>query len=767
VPPPFDVSISSGANQSFVVGTPTPAFAAAITVTDLLGGSIIAGNDIRIRIPSGFPLRWDASVAFASLAGSAAGKVDPAILAYEDLDQTLVLNVVANFVPGDQIVISGLGFEGFLHPAPVDYLQLEVDDDGSVAAFDDKTLTVTASTAPNLSSYDNQLFIVGQTPTPAQTIYVTERVGGGVLTAANDFVIEIPAGFPMEWDGAVTAVSLSGPGASRMSAAVTYPSTRTALFNVTSNFASAEHVVITGLRFKNFSTSSLGFDHLRLQAPPGTGIDTDDKTIRVDAFTEAPFFTATATDSQVTLEWVDPYFGDCLNVELVRKEGSFPANPADGFPVVSLSCVYGKKERVDDVTGISNDTTYFYTLFIEHSPGLYTPGKQIKSRPFNTSGPVKWAYSTGATSMAPPGLRFYGGSAFVYAVSNDNVLHALEGGTSGGVWPSGWTPYAVGAPAQARPPVLGFAVGGSAKGVALLGSQNGSVHAVNAESGAPEWVQSVSTMVQAAPAGNFKAFDPTALDFVLVGTRTSTAANALVALDIQTGLPQWSFTNSILQNGDGLGIGIISSSAAVHYATKHVYFASRVRSGGSSDTVWAVDFAANPPQLLWSTSIGNVDGSPVLFGNTLYVGTNSGELFALDAASGAVNWSLPLGDGAIKGFVFPNFGTGDLFLSTNSKILSVSDNVTSGAVNPGWPVTAADVPSPSTPIVIPGSTNVLAGGSDGRLYELDTVSPLPAGTAILGDGTAAVGVPTIDLLNSMVYVGTDQGVIYGVLLPLP
>jgi hypothetical protein len=82
-------------------------------------------------------------------------------------------------------------------------------------------------------------------------------------------------------------------------------------------------------------------------------------------------------------------------------------------------------------------------------------------------------------------------------------------------------------------------------------------------------------------------------------------------------------------------------------------------------------------------------------------------------------------------------------------------------------VTAADIPSPSTPIVIPDTTDVLAGGSDGRLYQLDTVSPLPSSNVTLGDGTAAVGVPSIDLLNSMVYVGTDQGVIYGVLLPLP
>ncbi len=677
-----------------------------------------------------------------------------------------MLDVVASFVAGDQLLISGLGFEGFLHPAPAAYLELEVEDDGSVAAFDDKTIAITAAAGPNLSSFDNQLFTVSQPPTFAQTLYVTEALGGGVLTAANDFEIQIPAGFPMEWDGAVTSVVLSGPAASRVASAVTYPSSRTVRFDVTSNFMPGEYVVITGLQFRNFSAAS-PIEHLRLHSPPGTGVDADDKTIRVEAFEDAPFFTATATDSQVRLEWVNPYFGSCANVHLVRKQGSFPVGPIDGFPVVSLPCVQGSKELFDDTVGLVNDTTYFYALFVEHTLGLYTPGKFVKARPFDTSGPVKWAYSTGATSMAPPGLRFFGGNAFVYAVSNDDILHSVAGGPTGGSWPSGWTPYAVGAPAQSRPPVLGFAVGASPHGIALLGSQEGSVHAVNAETGAPEWVESIATMVQAAPAGNFKGFDPAALDLVLVGTRNASAANALVALDVVSGNPVWSFDNSAPQNGDGLEMGIISSSAVVHYATKRVYFASRARSGGSSDTVWAVNFGSNPPQRLWSTAVGNVDGSPVLFRNVLYVGTNAGELYALDVATGIVKWSLPLGDGAIKGFVFPNYGTGDLFLATNSKIWSIFDNGSSGAVNPGWPVTAVDVPGPSTPIVIPGAVNILAGGSDGRLYQLDTASPLPSAKVVLGDGTAAVGVPSVDLLNSMVYVGTDQGVIYGVLLPLP
>jgi outer membrane protein assembly factor BamB len=187
-----------------------------------------------------------------------------------------------------------------------------------------------------------------------------------------------------------------------------------------------------------------------------------------------------------------------------------------------------------------------------------------------------------------------------------------------------------------------------------------------------------------------------------------------------------------------------------------VFFTSRARAGGSSDTIWSVDFASNPPRLLWSTPIGNVDGSAVLVGSVLYVGTNAGTLYALDAGSGTVNWSLPLGDGAIKGFVFPYLAGGNLFLSTGTKIWSVS--------LAGWPVSS--IPSPSTPIVVPGAADVLVGGGDGQLYQLDMVSPTPPTGIVLGEGTAAVGVPALDLLNSMIYVGTDEGVIYGV-QPLP
>jgi outer membrane protein assembly factor BamB len=252
---------------------------------------------------------------------------------------------------------------------------------------------------------------------------------------------------------------------------------------------------------------------------------------------------------------------------------------------------------------------------------------------------------------------------------------------------------------------------------------------------------------------------------VLIGTRDAGGPNGLAALNVHTGAPQWSFVNSAAQNGTDLAIGIISGGASVDYNTRRVFFASRVKSGGSANTVWCVDFAQNPPRLVWAQPIGDVDGSPILHGGRVYVGTNSGELYALDAASGAVNWSRALADGPVKGFVFPQFGTSNVLLSTNTKLWSIADNGGSSTINSGWPVTT--IPSPSTPIFVPGTTKILVGSTLGRIFQVDAFTPATIDVVTLGEGSAVVGPPTVDVLNSMFYVGTDQGVIYGVLFPLP
>jgi outer membrane protein assembly factor BamB len=361
--------------------------------------------------------------------------------------------------------------------------------------------------------------------------------------------------------------------------------------------------------------------------------------------------------------------------------------------------------------------------------------------------------------MAPPGLRFSGAFSFVYVVSNDSILHSVTGGDPGGEWPPAFVPYKLGAPAQSRPPVVNFPVGGP-NGAAFLGSQDGSLYAIDAVTGSKTWSQSIATMVQAAPAGHFSAYQASAFDLVIVGTRDGSAGNALVARAVSNGDPRWSFTNSAAQGGDDLEIGIISGGAAIDYPANRVYFASRERAGGSSNTLWAVQFTAGTATLLWAQPLGNVDGSPILLNGRVYVGTTNGVVHAVDAVSGVVEWSLPLGDGAVKGFPFPRFGTNQLFLTTTGKIWSIEDNVTSGSVTTGWPI--ATIPSPSLPLYVPGTLDLFVGSGDGHLYRINVASPSTPSSILLGTGAAAVGAPTLDLLKRMIYVGTDAGVVYGV-----
>ncbi|MGD8322717.1 MAG: hypothetical protein PVJ02_19865, partial [Gemmatimonadota bacterium] len=116
---------------------------------------------------------------------------------------------------------------------------------------------------------------------------------------------------------------------------------------------------------------------------------------------------------------------------------------------------------------VANDgTTYCYAAWVSDGAGGYSSSRTAHGRPFDTSGPVKWAYSTGATSMAAPGL-----STAVLTVSNDRYLHAVVRGTDvdGGTWPPGWTPLAMNEPAQSRPPVVPGTVIPPSAEVVLLG----------------------------------------------------------------------------------------------------------------------------------------------------------------------------------------------------------------------------------------------------------------------------------------------------------
>ena len=600
------------------------------------------------------------------------------------------------------------------------------------------------------------------------------------IAPGNDIRIVNPVALSMTWDAGFPNPTFTGAGASKVDPNVTYAGGDTVLIiTVTAPFVVGDYLVISDVVFANFTGPTMGRLELEIGAVP---TDVDDKIIGILTTGSVEVLTATSTITQNHLEWVNPNDPSYVHTRiLARDDGVFPIDPLDlsiARLVVDDVGVMGQKASFDDA-GLTDNTKVYYAAFVYDGVD-YSAGVETAGRPFDSvSGDVRWAYATGATAMAPPALRFETTSAtFVYAVSNDSLLHSMNGSGSvtPGEWPINWTPYRLGGIAQQRPPVIPFTVGGATKGAVFVASQDGTVYAVDADTGLLEWQSlPVGNMLTASPAGIFSAYGAP-FDFLVIGSRNSSPANVFRGLDPFDGSIDWTFDNSFAQGGDNLNIGIISGGATVQYqnpgdGSRHFFFASRQLP--SPHTVWCVKWDGVTVSLVWSSNLPgitgspNIDGSPVrldLYGGRIYVGTNGGEVVALDAATGNVEWTYDTNDGAVKGFLFPQFTTTNLLFSTTNKVWSLSDDGATASLNPNWPATF--VPFPSTPLVVPFSTNVLVGSSNGQLYQLDVVDPAVFLTETLGGGSGGVGMPTIDLFNSVIYVGTEEGVIYSIDYPI-
>ena len=273
---PSHPTISSAASQTFTASD-SPTAISTITVTDDASSPVItAANDIRIRIPSSFNMTWETSDTAAVIGGSAAVKVSSTV-SYEDGGKTLVVDVTSNFAASDQITISGLSFTSFTAASAASHLELEVNNGGTLAALDDKTIAILA---PTLSSAANQAFGVGDPATAISTITVTDDSRAPTITAANDIRIRIPSGFDMSWDTWNTTAVITGSAAAKVSTTVSYEDGgKTLVVDATANFAASDQITISGLSFTGFSVSSAA-SHLELEVKNNNGVAAyDDKSI--------------------------------------------------------------------------------------------------------------------------------------------------------------------------------------------------------------------------------------------------------------------------------------------------------------------------------------------------------------------------------------------------------------------------------------------------------------------------------------------------------
>jgi hypothetical protein len=534
-----------------------------------------------------------------------------------------------------------------------------------------------------------------------------------------------------------------------------------------------------------------GTYYVVVETTPQCGVvtvsDADEVEVEVTATTAAdvvPLFTVRSTSQLNRLEWIYPPSLDTVairyNTSPTWSGCSPPANVSSGTALPDQTGPPGGKGGFDHgvLPPLFNDTTYCYSIFAQTSPGpppVYSPNaRSAKGRPFDTSGPVKWAYSTGATSMAPPGL----GPGVIHAVSNDESLHSMVKGAAGGSWPPGWTPFVAMGPSQSRPSTVGISIPPAGNAV-YLGSQaaagNNSV-AVDADTGMGLWGQPLGAPVQAGPGGIFSAYGGS-MDAILLGTFDSGNPNAFHALDPFTGnpLPGWPYTGETVPLNE---IGQVSAQAAVDYLGERVFFASYHYAAGT-DSVWCVDLTTGSRCPLWpvqgTATLDHVYASPTLRGGVLYVAPINGEIHALDANDGSPRWAGPFlpGDGQVKLFVLPDFFSADLYFSTDSTVWAISDP---GGGPPPPPPPGAKwqrpLPNPSQPVFYPGTGRVWVGGGDGQLYildaatGLDAVAPIPLGDPDPGPPPPAmVGAPTVDQANGFVYVGTEAGVVYAVAIP--
>lgn len=489
---------------------------------------------------------------------------------------------------------------------------------------------------------------------------------------------------------------------------------------------------------------------------------------------EVPFFTVTSRDSQNVLEWVFPA---AYNKVRIRYTSGAPcAYPANGDTGGSfLMDVVGLAGARDGIphNSVANGVTYCYTIFVDTTgSGAWSTGKTNSGTPFATGGPLKWAFHSGMFSTTAPTV----GAAGVLAVNNDNAVHAMTRGLAGGEWPAGWKPLKLGGAVQSRSPIIPIPVGGSSQ-VMFLGAQDGNLYAVDAVAGAAAaapWPGPTTAggLVQAAPAGLFSALGAP-LNYLLVGTRVAGADNAFKAFDPGNGSLLATF-----DNGGGFdGIGIISSMATVDLSTKRVYFTSAVKAGGSANTLWCLQLGPPGPvlSLLWARDdLGSIESGPVLRGGRIYVGSTNGggTLYSINATTGssADDRTFVHGDGPVKGFVFPdrNSPTGDLYFAADTRVWGVTENgpVLANKFGAGIPLPGGA--APSTLLFHPARHYIYVGGSNGWLYQIDTLGWPPTAdyAAQLGSGPLTIGAPSLDIGHQLLHVGSEPGTFFAVAVPV-
>ena len=185
----------------------------------------------------------------------------------------------------------------------------------------------------------------------------------------------------------------------------------------------------------------------------------------------------------------------------------------------------------------------------------------------------------------------------------------------------------------AGPIVTSPAVAG---GVVYIASLSGHLYALDQATGQEKWNFKSSRPIASSP-----TVDEGTVYFV-------SSAGSLAAIDAATGQPKWVYAIEHERRFEAQGLhgypypkqtipdawDVFTSSPAVAHGK--VYF------GSGDGNVYAID--AKSGVLQWKFATGDVvHASPAVAGNTVYIGSWDGRLYAIDAESGQQKWAFEAG----------------------------------------------------------------------------------------------------------------------------
>jgi outer membrane protein assembly factor BamB len=206
---------------------------------------------------------------------------------------------------------------------------------------------------------------------------------------------------------------------------------------------------------------------------------------------------------------------------------------------------------------------------------------------------VRWTFQGDGALRAAPAVA--GGLAI--AGSESGTVYAVDATTGAKKWT-----FAAGAAIYGTPAIIGDRV--------IVGREDGRLIALSLKEGKQQWESEAAANLQTSPTAS--------VDRIFIGD----TAGRLRALDAETGDEIWS-----AQLASGL------SSAAVDGDELYV------RTGGTLLSVSAGDGEER-----WSASLKSDTGSfPVLTPSAVLIGSADGRLRAFDRQTGALNWSFATG----------------------------------------------------------------------------------------------------------------------------